>query len=138
VIQFLSNILHGKSIHLVDNGTQVRCFTYISDGIDALIKIIENNNVDGQIFNIGSPYNRCSIGELADKIIKLAQKYDRLKKSVANIKIISTNSNDYYGKSYQDVFCRVPSIKNAENLLGWKPVIDMNGLLTKTMDFYFA
>ncbi|MDR1982295.1 MAG: bifunctional UDP-4-keto-pentose/UDP-xylose synthase [Holosporaceae bacterium] len=137
VTQFLSNILCGKSIHLINGGSQIRCFTYISDGIDALIKIIGSDSADGQIFNIGNPYNKCSIKELANKIVELAAKYNKLKESVKKVKIVDASSDDYYGKSYQDVSRRVPSIKNAEVLLGWKPIVDMNELLVKTMNFYF-
>lgn len=139
VSQFLSNIIHEKDINIVDGGAQVRCFTYISDGIDALIKIIENkdNCADKQIFNIGNPGNEFSIKDLADKIVQLAKNYDKLKDHVAKIKIVNTSHAEYYGKSYQDVNRRVPSVERAKNILGWKPVVDMDSLLTKTMDFYF-
>jgi nucleoside-diphosphate-sugar epimerase len=136
VTQFLSNILHGKNISLVDGGSQIRCFTYISDGVDALVKIIESSNADKQIFNVGNPHNRYSIRELADTIVSLAQKYDFLKENAKKIQIIDTPSSEYYGKSYQDVSKRVPSVQKAEKLLGWKPLVGMNDLLTKTIDFY--
>lgn len=139
VSQFLSNIIHEKNINLVDGGNQVRCFTYISDGIDALIKIIANDNncADKQIFNIGNPDNELSIKELAYKIFDLAKQYEKLKPSLDKIRIVEVSHNEYYGNSYQDVSKRVPSIKNAQTLLNWNPVVDMDALLAKTMDFYF-
>ncbi|MDR2646335.1 MAG: bifunctional UDP-4-keto-pentose/UDP-xylose synthase [Holosporaceae bacterium] len=137
VSQFLSNILYDKDINLINGGAQVRCFTYISDGIDALMKIVESDIADKQIINIGNPENRCSIEELARKIMDFAKRYDKLKAHAERIKIINLNSDDYYGKSYQDVSVRVPSIKKAETLLGWKPFVSMDELLSKTMDFYF-
>jgi len=135
VTQFLSNILHGKNINLVDGGSQIRCFTYISDGIDALIKMIESDRADKQIFNVGNPANELSIKELAYKIVDLAKRYNRL--NVDQIKIVETDSADYYGKSYQDVSRRVPSINKTSDLLNWRPIINMDELLIKTMDFYF-
>lgn len=136
VTQFLSNILHGKDIKLVGGGEQIRCFTYISDGIDALMKILENKNgcAEHQIFNIGNPKNEYSIKQLAEKILALSQKYDKLPKSS---KIISIPAEKYYGESYQDVSRRVPSIANASNVLNWSPCVNMDTLLTKTMDYYF-
>ena len=67
--QFLHNILYGEPIKLVDGGTQRRSFTYISDGIDALMAILENRGgaADGGIFNIGNPANDLSIRELAEQ-----------------------------------------------------------------------
>ena len=69
--QFLHNILYGEPIKLVDGGTQRRSFTYISDGIDCLMKILENRGgaADGGIFNIGNPANDLSIRELAQRMI---------------------------------------------------------------------
>ncbi|MDR1560967.1 MAG: bifunctional UDP-4-keto-pentose/UDP-xylose synthase [Holosporaceae bacterium] len=139
VSQFLSNILHGGNINLVDGGKQSRCFTYISDAIEALIKIIENNDncADKQIFNIGTPYNEITVKALANKIIEFSRKYEKIKNQVANIKIVNADSVEYYGQSYQDVFKRVPSIKKAQNILKWMPVVGIDELLIKTMDFYF-
>jgi nucleoside-diphosphate-sugar epimerase len=139
VTQFLSNILHGKDINLVDGGNQSRCLTYISDAIDALMMIIENKNnaADGQIFNIGNPDNALTIRELANKIVDFAKKYEKIKNIAANIKIIDADSSIYYGKTYQDVLKRVPSIEKAKNILGWNPVVGIDELLIKTMDFYF-
>lgn len=136
VTQFLSNILHGKDIKLVGGGEQIRCFTYISDGIDALIKILENkdNCAEHQIFNIGNPKNECSIKQLAEKILSLSNNYDKLPKSS---KIITISPEKYYGESYQDVSRRIPSIANANSVLNWSPRVDMDELLTKTMDYYF-
>ncbi|MDR1551362.1 MAG: bifunctional UDP-4-keto-pentose/UDP-xylose synthase [Holosporaceae bacterium] len=135
VTQFLSNILHGRDINLVNGGHQTRCFTYISDGIGALMKILESDHVDRQIINIGNPHNECSIATLAQKILDLAKKkYGR--GNMVKIKI--ANSNDYYGKSYQDVSKRVPSIENAKRLLDWEPEVGLDELLIKTMDFYFS
>ena len=44
VTKFLSNILHKKDLVLVDGGGQKRCFLYIDDAIEAMMKIIENKN----------------------------------------------------------------------------------------------
>ncbi|HSU43696.1 MAG TPA: bifunctional UDP-4-keto-pentose/UDP-xylose synthase, partial [Casimicrobiaceae bacterium] len=42
ITQFLGHIVRGEPIQLVDGGTQKRAFTYIDDGIGALMKIIDN------------------------------------------------------------------------------------------------
>ena len=75
--QFLHNILYGEPIKLVDGGTQRRSFTYISDGIDALMAILENKDgaADGGIFNVGNPANDLSIAELARRMIAAVSEY---------------------------------------------------------------
>ena len=44
ITQFLGHIVRGEPIKLVDGGTQKRAFTYIDDGIAALMKIIANRD----------------------------------------------------------------------------------------------
>jgi len=44
VTQFISNLLSSTPIHIVNGGSQRRCFTYLDDGIACLIKIIENKD----------------------------------------------------------------------------------------------
>ena len=58
---------------LVNGGEQQRCFTYINDGINALIHIIENKNdtARNQIFNIGNPKENISIRSLAEMLIAI-------------------------------------------------------------------
>ena len=138
--QFLSNILHSKPINLVDGGNQIRCFTDISDAIDALVKIIKNKDgcANQQIFNIGNPYNELSIKDLAYMIVDLAKGYDKVRSLAEKIEIRVLPAAEYYGKSYQDVQRRVPSIKKAERLLGWKPVVNTSDSIKKIMDYYFG
>ena len=77
VTQFLGNILRGEPVTLVDGGEQRRCFTYVDDGIDCLLKIIRNEGgrCDGKIFNIGNPDNDYSIRELAAMMIRIVQDF---------------------------------------------------------------
>lgn len=140
VSQFISHIIHGKDIQLVDGGLQRRSFTFLDDGIDCLLKIIANKNgcADGRIFNIGNPKNDVSIKELAEILLSLAKTFPKHAKQAEKINIITVNSGDYYGKGYQDVSARVPSIKNAEQYLKWRPTTDLKTALKKTLDYYFG
>ena len=47
-------------------------------------------------------------------------------------------SGAFYGKGYQDVQHRVPSIKNAKRLLGWEPKIQLEESIETTLDFFLA
>jgi nucleoside-diphosphate-sugar epimerase len=138
--QFIGNILRGKDILLVDGGAQRRSFTYIDDGIDALIRIIENKDsqAEGRIFNIGNPRNDMSIRELAETLISLIKTYPKYAKLAENVKLLTVRSKEYYGEGYQDIQTRVPSVKNAERYLGWKPSTDLKTALTKTLDYHLS
>ncbi len=136
--QFLHNILYGEPIKLVDGGTQRRCFTYISDGVDALMKILLNENgaADGQIFNVGNPESDFSIKELAEKLLTAVAKYPGYEQVAAQVKILPVHSDAYYGLGYQDIMTRKPSIRMAWKKLGWKPKVSMDEAIAKTVEFY--
>lgn len=138
--QFISNVIHGKDIQLVDGGQQRRCFTYIDDGITALIKIIANNNhcADKQIFNIGNPQNNFSIAELAELVVTHMRALPKTAELAQKVKIINTSSQNYYGSGYQDVSARVPAITHAQKHLAWEPTTDMDTAIRKTLEYYFS
>lgn len=105
VTEFISSLMKGRPIQLVDGGTQRRCFTYIDDGIDCLMKIIRNegDRCDGQIFNIGNPNNELTIKELAYKLRNVFQDHPASAHLSPLPDIVETSSGMFYGNGYQDI-----------------------------------
>ncbi len=139
VTQFIINIVMNEPIRLVDGGMQKRCFTYIDDGINCLMKIIENKNglCCGEIFNIGNPNNECSMRDLAGRLLDLYRNHPETESyGMGFNEITEVSSNEFYGEGYQDISTRKPSIKKAQELLGWEPVVDLDSALEKTLDFF--
>ncbi len=138
VTQFLGHLLRGEPIRLVNGGKQRRSFTYIDDGIDALMKIIENEKgiCDGRIFNLGNPNNDISIRELAERMIAILKEFPSLREKAERAKIVEIPAEVYYGKEYEDMQHRVPDITQAANLLKWKPKTGIDEALRKTIRFY--
>jgi len=139
--QFIGNILRGENINLVDGGAQQRCFTYIDDGIEALVRIIANkdNCAHNRIFNIGSPEENISIRQLAESIIRLiTTHYPKYAEQAKAVKLVDIDAKAYYGEGYQDVALRVPAIKHAREHLKWEPTTGVEAGLRKTLDFYLS
>jgi len=136
--QFIGNILRGEDIMLVNGGEQKRCFMHIDDGVDALIKIIENKNdaASGRIFNIGNPLENISIRTLAVLLVELIKSYPKYASFAEKTKLVDVTADQYYGSGYQDVTLRVPAIARAEKYLDWKPTVNMEAGLRSTLDFY--
>jgi nucleoside-diphosphate-sugar epimerase len=136
--QFFGHIVRGEPIQLVDGGMQKRAFTYVDDGIAALMKIIENKDgrATGQIYNVGNPANNYSIRELADMMLKLAAEYPEYAAGAEKVKIVETSSGAYYGAGYQDVQNRVPKIENTKHDLDWAPGVTMADALRHIFDAY--
>lgn len=132
--QFISQILKGENLVLVDGGQQRRSFTYVSDGIDALMRILKNENgcAQSRIFNIGNPTQDFSIAEFAELLLNTAKGLPQFPKA-NQVQLVEQASSHYYGKGYQDVPARVPSIEEAQAHLGWQPHIGLSAGLEKTL-----
>ncbi len=138
ITQLILNLVEGTPIQLIDGGLQKRCFTDVSDGIEALFRIIENkqDNCNGQIVNIGNPYNEASIKELGEVLLEKFEQHPLRNHFPPFAGFHVVESGSYYGKGYQDVQYRRPSIRNANRLLDWKPSIVLAESIEKTLDFF--
>ncbi|MBL5964639.1 bifunctional UDP-4-amino-4-deoxy-L-arabinose formyltransferase/UDP-glucuronic acid oxidase ArnA [Lelliottia amnigena] len=138
ITQLILNLVEGSPIKLIDGGRQKRCFTDISDGIEALFRIIENknSNCDGQIINIGNPDNEASIKELAEMLLASFEKHPLRHHFPPFAGFREVESSTYYGKGYQDVEHRKPSIRNAQRLISWTPTVEMAKTIDETLDFF--
>jgi len=138
--QFLGNIVRGENIQLVDGGSQRRCFTFISEGIECLMKIIVNPGgvACGKIYNIGNPNNDLSVRQLAEMMLAIAKSIDSYAEGAARVRLVEVSAEKYYGAGYQDVRGRVPWIGNTTEELGWIPHVDMSTALRRIFESYKA
>jgi nucleoside-diphosphate-sugar epimerase len=138
ITQFLGHIVRGEPIKLVDGGTQKRAFTYIDDGVSALMRMIANENgiASGKIYNVGNPLNNYSVRELAQMMLDLALTYPEYRDTARQVELIDTTAEDYYGRGYQDVQNRVPDIANTCAELRWQPTVTMEDSLKRIFDAY--
>jgi len=132
--QFIVNLVTGEPIHLVDGGAQRRCFTWVEDGIDGLMRIIENpyGACDGEIFNLGNPHNDCSIADLATKLAAIHDAHRDQIPGFQPARVESVSAEGYFGEGYQDMVARKPSIEKARRLLGWNPTTTLDEALERT------
>jgi nucleoside-diphosphate-sugar epimerase len=72
--------------------------------------------------------------ELAEKLLEVVKSYPEFKST--KTRIVKTTADEYYGKGYQDVGRRVPSIKKAKEILGWEPKTSFVSALKKTVEYY--
>ena len=138
ITQLILNLVEGSPIKLIDGGAQKRCFTDIQDGVEALFRIIEDkhNHCNGQIINIGNPDNEASIKELAERLLAHFERHPLRDQFPPFAGFREVESSSYYGKGYQDVEHRKPSIKNARRLLDWTPMVNMDITIENTLDFF--
>ncbi len=136
--QFIGNIIRKRSIKLVNGGEQCRSFTFIEDGIDAMMTIIENkdNCASQKIFNLGNPDNNYSIKELAERTLDIASTYAGYEQARKTTPLEIVTPDSYYGKHYEDTQARVPDITIARECLGWVPKTSLDEALKITLDYH--
>ncbi|RAU48135.1 MULTISPECIES: bifunctional UDP-4-amino-4-deoxy-L-arabinose formyltransferase/UDP-glucuronic acid oxidase ArnA [unclassified Pseudomonas] len=138
ITQLILHLVEGTPIRLVDGGAQKRCFTDVADGIEALARIIENRDgrCNGQIINIGNPDNEASIRQLGEALLRQFEAHPLRGHFPPFAGFRDVESQSFYGKGYQDVSHRKPSIDNARRLIDWQPSIELSETIAKTLDFF--
>jgi len=138
ITQLILNLVEGSPILLVDGGSQKRCFTDVDEGIDCLFRIIENrgNRCDGRILNVGNPDNEASIRELAEMLVERFEAHPLRSNFPPFAGYREIESGRYYGKGYEDVQHRRPSIRNAQRYVGWRPTIPTEESVARTLDWF--
>ena len=138
VTQFLGQILRGEALRLVSGGAQRRCFTDVTDGIDALMQILHNERdiAIGRIYNIGNPGNDLSIRELAELMLELARAMPGFAAAANRVVLQDVAPEVFYGPGYEDATRRVPNIEPARRDLGWSPRVSVRESLRRIFEAY--
>jgi UDP-4-amino-4-deoxy-L-arabinose formyltransferase/UDP-glucuronic acid dehydrogenase (UDP-4-keto-hexauronic acid decarboxylating) len=139
VTQFAWNLFNGEPLKLVDGGGQRRCFCDVDDAMDGLMAVLRNEDgkADGKIFNIGNPREDHSVKAIAEMMVKIWETHPfRLERGIPLSKIVEETSGEFYGKGYQDVLVRTPSIKRMQEAFGFEPKVGIQEALRKALDFF--
>jgi dTDP-glucose 4,6-dehydratase len=115
---FISQALRNEDVTVFGDGTQTRSFTYITDLVDGIIKLMLSNVNDP--VNIGNP-REMTIEEIARTIIKMTG---------ATSKII------HGPLPTDDPRVRQPDITRARTLLNWEAKVPLEEGLVKTIDYF--
>ncbi|MGH7781500.1 MAG: UDP-glucuronic acid decarboxylase family protein [Candidatus Binataceae bacterium] len=121
VSNFCVAALSGKDLELYGDGRQTRSFAYVDDIIDALVRMMNQEEHIGPI-NIGNP-DEFKISELAALAIELTR-------SSSKLKIMPARPDDPVR--------RKPDISLARKILKWEPRVPLNEGLRKTIDYMRA
>ncbi|PCJ16971.1 MAG: NAD-dependent dehydratase [Candidatus Cloacimonadota bacterium] len=120
VSNFIVKALQGEDIEIYGDGSQTRSFCYVDDLIDGMIKMMNSSSdVTGPI-NIGNP-SEFTISQLAQKVIELTSTKSKL--------IFKELPED-------DPLKRKPDITLAKSVLDWKPTIELDEGLRKTISYF--
>jgi dTDP-glucose 4,6-dehydratase len=117
---FMSQALRNEDVTVFGDGSQTRSFTYITDLVDGIIRLMLSKENDP--VNIGNP-REMTIKEIAETIIQMTG---------AKSRII------YKPLPTDDPKQRRPDITRARTLLGWEPKVNLEEGLVKTIEYFRA
>lgn len=120
---FVVRALRGEPIHVHNEGDQIRSWCYIDDIVDAVLAALERDDAIGETFNIGNPRSTLTIYQLARLVVRLAQ-------SASTIESVDWD--------FPDVELRIPDVKKAERLLGFRAEVELEDGLLRTIEWYRA
>jgi dTDP-glucose 4,6-dehydratase len=115
---FMSQVLHHEDVTVFGDGSQTRSFTYITDLVDGILRLMLSQENDP--VNIGNPVEM-TIKEIAETIIRMTG---------------STSKIVYKPLPTDDPKQRRPDITRARTLLGWEPKVQLEEGLIKTIDYF--
>ena len=118
---FVTRALANEPIHIHNEGDQIRAWCYIDDIVDGIVMVLTRDEAVGEAFNIGNPRSTVTIYQLARLIVQLAG-------SSSEIRFVPWD--------FPDVELRIPDIKKAERLLGFRARVDLEDGLQRTLDWY--
>lgn len=111
VPRFVQKALLNEPVSIYGTGRQTRCFCYVGDLVEAIIKLMACDKAAGKVYNIGTS-EEISIEALADKIIEMTG-------SKSKKKFISYKAA--YGRRIEDMMRRVPGLERIKETIEWEP-----------------
>jgi UDP-glucose 4-epimerase len=123
---FVSQALSSRPITVYGDGTQSRCFGYVSDVANAMASLIKTETAYGQVFNIGS-VEEISILALA-RLVR-----ERLG---GRSEIVLVPYEEAYGRGFEDMQRRVPDIRKVRELIGFEPSTSLPEIIDRIADHF--
>ena len=120
VSNFIVQALQNKDITMYGDGTQTRSFCYVSDLVDGIVKMMNNEQKFIGPVNLGNPSER-TVYDLAELIIKLTNSNSKIK---------------FAPLPQDDPLQRKPDISLAKKELCWEPKVDIEEGLLKTIEYF--
>lgn len=124
---FMGQLLRGADLTVIGDGSQTRCFTFVSDAVAATVAAGLKDTVDGHALNVGVDVET-SVLDFAKLMLELYQN--------AKSKIRFVTQAEIYGLSYEDIPRRVPDNTKMRKLLGVEPQIPLRAGIATTMEWF--
>jgi nucleoside-diphosphate-sugar epimerase len=108
---FVRQALLDEPITVFGDGKQSRCFGYVGDAVEALVRIVKCPGIEGEVINIGND-REITIRGLAELVRQ---------RTNSTSEIVYVPYDEAYGPGFEDMTQRVPSLDKLQRLTGYRP-----------------
>jgi UDP-glucose 4-epimerase len=109
------------------DGTQTRCFTFVSDVVGALIELSQREEAEGEVFNIGNDREEVTILELARRVKERTG-------GRSGIELVPYDKA--YEEGFEDMLRRVPDLAKLRALTGYEPKVALDEILERVVHYF--
>ena len=120
--RFIAAAKTGRPLKVHDDGRQTRCFCYVLDTVEALVRLQNCPAARGEVYNIGST-EEISILDLARKVVEIL-------KATSPIEFVSYN--EAYAPGFDDMRRRKPVIEKLNRTVGFRPATTLRQIIELT------
>lgn len=117
--RFVRQALLGEDVTVYGDGKQTRCFAFVGDIVDGMVRLSQEPKASGDVFNLGAD-DEISIVDLASKVIEQLD-------STSQIRFVSYD--DAYDAGFEDMARRVPDCTKARELVGFVPSLTLEQVI---------
>ena len=117
--RLVAQALDGAALTVHGTGEQTRCFGYVGDIVDAILKLMEHPEAAGEVFNLGST-EEVSINALAERVLAVTG---------SRSSVVHVPYAEAYVDGFEDMPRRVPDTSKAEKHVGFRAQTSLDDIL---------
>jgi UDP-glucose 4-epimerase len=120
--RFIASARANEPLKVYGDGQQTRCFCYVADAVEALVRLQSRPSAYGQVFNVGST-EEISIRALAELVINILG-------SSSAVELVPYNQA--YAPGFDDMMRRKPVIEKLAKMADFRPLISLKEIIRRT------
>ncbi|MCC7494261.1 MAG: GDP-mannose 4,6-dehydratase [Fimbriimonadaceae bacterium] len=124
--RFVQQALAGEPLLVHGTGEQTRCFGYVGDVVDGMLKLMAEPAAIGEVVNLGND-QEVSIAQLARRVCELTGSSSELRR---------IPYEEAFAVGFEDMLRRVPCLDKARRLVGYQPQVDLDGIISRVIEYY--
>ena len=120
--RFIAAAKRGEPLKVYGDGLQTRCFCYVLDAVEALVRLQQSNVAKGGVFNVGGT-EEISILDLARTVIDVLD-------SESKIELIPYQAA--YAPGFEDMRQRKPAVQKLDTTVGFRPETSLREIICRS------